>query len=394
MSKFAANLTHLSCGAVVAVAFGTARPAGADPLPEPTIPEVMGVQLKNGPDWTCERLRKAHAMGFRIVRKGMYWNAVEKVKGVYVFSDYDEQMACAQELGLTVVVTLFGGKANGASSVTHHYRLNGGDWLTFTEDAKDIVVDNNVFIEFKTVNEAETSSTVVSKTIKVEKVIYEDNQGYPIERYVINEYELFSNGESVKTTALKGGYDDINDRYYEFYEYPRGDSYIGCGVKAAQIFVRWFGISLPQSIVADEYVETTNVAWLDSWIFTTPAQLEDGVQDILDDSDFDFELSRRSLNSTAGAVTWIQNQLAAGYPVIILANDGDHWQVITEAIVSRDRYGDIEYATFLTHDNGGKEWRTWGELDYFFEENWSAEVARFIGYSSYRDCMISVDIGQ
>ena len=109
MSKFAANLTHLTCGAVVAVAFGTARPAGADLLPEPTIPEVMGVQLKNGPDWTCERLRKAHAMGFRIVRKGMYWNAVEKVKGVYVFSDYDEQMACAQELGLTVVVTLFGG---------------------------------------------------------------------------------------------------------------------------------------------------------------------------------------------------------------------------------------------------------------------------------------------
>lgn len=109
MSKFAANLTHLTCGAVVAVAFGTARPADADPLPEPTIPEVMGVQLKNGPDWTCERLREAHAMGFRIVRKGMYWNAVEKVKGVYVFSDYDEQMACAQELGLTVVVTLFGG---------------------------------------------------------------------------------------------------------------------------------------------------------------------------------------------------------------------------------------------------------------------------------------------
>ena len=109
MSKFAANLTHLTCGADVAVAFGTARPAGADPLPEPTIPEVMGVQLKNGPDWTCERLREAHAMGFRIVRKGMYWNAVEKVKGVYVFSDYDEQMACAQELGLTVVVTLFGG---------------------------------------------------------------------------------------------------------------------------------------------------------------------------------------------------------------------------------------------------------------------------------------------
>lgn len=294
----------------------------------------------------------------------------------------------------SLILTLFGGNANGASNVTHSYRLNGGDWVSFTEDFKDIVVDNNVFIEFKTVNEAETSSTVVRKTIKIEKVIYEDNQGYPIERYVINEYELFPNDESVKTTALKGGYDDVSDRYFDFYEYPRGDSYIGCGVKAAQIFVRWFGIALPQSIVAEEYVETTNVGWLDSWIFTTPAQLEDGVQDILDDSDYDLSLVRRSINSTAGAVTWIENQLAAGYPVIILANDGDHWQVITEAIVSRDRHGDIEYAIFLTHDNGGKEWRTWGNIDYFFEDNWSAELARFIGYSSYRDCMISVDMGE
>ena len=111
MNKFAASLSPLTRGAVVAFAFGAAHVshAAAGPLPEPTIPEVMGVQLKNGPDWTRERLREAHAMGFRLVRKWMYWSSVEKVKGAYDFADYDEQMACAQELGLTVVVTLFGG---------------------------------------------------------------------------------------------------------------------------------------------------------------------------------------------------------------------------------------------------------------------------------------------
>lgn len=289
-----------------------------------------------------------------------------------------------------IELRLYGGKANGASSVTHHYRLNGGDWIIFTEDIKDIVANNNVFIEFKTVNEAETPSSVVRKTISITKQIYEDNLGYPIERYIVNEYEILPSGESIKITGLKGGYDEVNQRYNEFNEYPIGDSYEGCGVKAAQIFVRWFGKSMSQSYIKDDYVETTNVGWLDSWIFTTPAQLEDGVQDILDENDYNYQLSRRSIDSTAGAVTWIQNQLAAGFPVIILANDGDHWQVITEAVVIRDNNGDIVHAMFLTHDNGGKEWRTWGEIDYFFEDNWSAEVARFLGYTSYRDTMISV----
>ncbi|MGI5868113.1 MAG: cellulase family glycosylhydrolase [Kiritimatiellia bacterium] len=115
MNKFAISLSHLTCGAVMAVAFGAAHVGAAAgpaaPLPSPTIPDVMGVQLKNGPDWTRKRLEEAQAMGFRIVRKGMYWGSVEKTRGVYDFSDYDEQMACAKQLDLTVVVTLFGGNA-------------------------------------------------------------------------------------------------------------------------------------------------------------------------------------------------------------------------------------------------------------------------------------------
>ena len=96
-------------GLVVAVGVLTLSVSAAEsPLPPLGFPQTMGVQLKNGADWTCARLEEAQALGFRIVRKGMYWNSVEKQKGVYDFSGYDEQLACAKKIGLTVVVTFFG----------------------------------------------------------------------------------------------------------------------------------------------------------------------------------------------------------------------------------------------------------------------------------------------
>lgn len=313
---------------------------------------------------------------------------IDSTRPTAPYIEYKHNVNVENEL----LITLYGGTANGLSPVTHHYRINGGDWQLFSENYKELVAANNVSIEIKTVNEAQTSSQVVFKTIKINKIVYVDSIGQTIERYMINEYEVFPEGESVKYTALKGGYSEVSETYYDYRNYGTGDTYNGCGVKAAEIFVNWFGLGYSQSIVK-EYVETTNVAWLDSWIFTTPAQLEDGIADIFDDEEISLALSRRSIETTANAVTWIQNQLAAGYPVIVLANDGDHWQVITEAMVSRDSNGNIEYASFLTHDNGGTEWRSWGAIDYFFENNWSAKTARFIGYSSYRDTLLSIDLG-
>lgn len=78
------------------------------PLPERGVPQSCGVQLKPE-SWNADTLKKAHEMGFKVVRKGFYWNAVEKEKGVYDFSKSDEQMKLAKELDLTVVVTLFSG---------------------------------------------------------------------------------------------------------------------------------------------------------------------------------------------------------------------------------------------------------------------------------------------
>lgn len=79
-------------------------------LPEPGFPQCAGVQLKGD---TCDdaTLEDVAKIGFRIVRRGFHWNAVEKEKGVYDFSKFDPQMKKCKALGLTVIVCLFGNNA-------------------------------------------------------------------------------------------------------------------------------------------------------------------------------------------------------------------------------------------------------------------------------------------
>ncbi len=80
----------------------------ASPIPDrPGIPQSCGIQMKND-TYTAETIANAHALGFRIVRRGLYWSAIEKERGVYTFDSYDPQLAKARELGMTTVLTLFG----------------------------------------------------------------------------------------------------------------------------------------------------------------------------------------------------------------------------------------------------------------------------------------------
>jgi hypothetical protein len=89
-------------------AAGWSIEVNAATLPDGRLPDCLAVQMK--PDnFKPEVMDKAKALGFRIIRKGVYWNGVEKEKGVYDFSAYDVQMAHAKELGLTVIGTLFSG---------------------------------------------------------------------------------------------------------------------------------------------------------------------------------------------------------------------------------------------------------------------------------------------
>ncbi len=97
-------------GAALSLAMGLVAltVSAADPLPRLGIPQSCGVQLK-GNNFNDETLQKVHDMGFRIVRRGLYWNAVEKEKGKYDFSSFDPQMNRAKELGIQVIGCLFGG---------------------------------------------------------------------------------------------------------------------------------------------------------------------------------------------------------------------------------------------------------------------------------------------
>lgn len=97
--------------AVVAVLFTAVMASNVaagtpDELPKQTVPHFMGVNLKPH-NFDEATLQRVHDMGFGIVRRGIYWNSVEKEKGVYNFDDYDAPIKKAKELGLKLNMVLF-----------------------------------------------------------------------------------------------------------------------------------------------------------------------------------------------------------------------------------------------------------------------------------------------
>ncbi len=125
-----------------------------DPLPDRFFPAPCGIQLK--PETfnpTVLSQVRANGLDFRVIRKGFYWKDVEKTKGVYNFSDYDETMQDAKKRGLTVVGCLFGsnslyedtkkggvqteaarkGYANFAAAIAEHYKDQNVLWEIWNE---------------------------------------------------------------------------------------------------------------------------------------------------------------------------------------------------------------------------------------------------------------------
>jgi polysaccharide biosynthesis protein PslG len=101
-------MNSCSVACVVAAVSGlvvTTLTAGT--LPEMGVPHSVGVQLKNH-NYERADLERVRELGARVIRKGLYWGAVEKEKGVYDFERYDRLMNDAEELGLTVVGCLYG----------------------------------------------------------------------------------------------------------------------------------------------------------------------------------------------------------------------------------------------------------------------------------------------
>ncbi len=74
--------------------------------PRPGVPQSVGIQLK-GHNFDIETIDTVNDAGFSIIRRGIYWNAVEKEKGEYDFSAFDEQFNHAKERGMRIVACLF-----------------------------------------------------------------------------------------------------------------------------------------------------------------------------------------------------------------------------------------------------------------------------------------------
>ncbi len=82
--------------------------AFAAEVPKMTVPESLAVQLKPFCS-TADDMKAVADIGMKFVRRGFYWEGVEKEKGVYNFEAYDKLLADADKQGLRVVGCLFGG---------------------------------------------------------------------------------------------------------------------------------------------------------------------------------------------------------------------------------------------------------------------------------------------
>ena len=68
--------------------------------PDPRIPNGFGVQLKTSDPAVLDQVQ---SLGLKWVRRGFYWESVEKQQGVYDFTETDAFMDATQKHGLSVI---------------------------------------------------------------------------------------------------------------------------------------------------------------------------------------------------------------------------------------------------------------------------------------------------
>jgi hypothetical protein len=116
-----------------------------------------------------------------------------------------------------------------------------------------------------------------------------------------------------------------NNKAFPAYAYPSETwTYRGCGPQAAHNVLAWFGIGTTLEYVASQ-IETINVPFSTS-IATKPDRLREGLESLLNRFGVGiFKVTRRR-----GSYTDVANWLAStGNPVIVLANNGDHYLTVT-----------------------------------------------------------------
>ena len=80
--------------------------SASEAFPGNGFPHAAAIQFKSE-DWTIKDIDHAYEAGFRVIRRGFYWNAIEKEKGVYDFSGWDAQMQHAKAKGIRIIGTFF-----------------------------------------------------------------------------------------------------------------------------------------------------------------------------------------------------------------------------------------------------------------------------------------------
>ncbi|MAX23097.1 MAG: hypothetical protein CMJ19_01220 [Phycisphaeraceae bacterium] len=116
------------------------------------VPQSCGVQLKTH-NFNIATIDQVNEVGFSTFRRGVYWYAVEKEKGVYNFDKYQEEFDHAKSKGMRILGCLFGnnklyeddgrggiqtqagreGFANFAAAVAKHFKDYDIIWEVWNE---------------------------------------------------------------------------------------------------------------------------------------------------------------------------------------------------------------------------------------------------------------------
>ncbi len=121
--------TRLAVGFSAALLVVASPAVHAATLPDGTIPNGFGVQLKTTDP---ETLNGVQALGLKWVRRGFYWNGMEKEKGVYDFTGTDKMMADFKAHGFSAICVFFGNNAlygaAGGGVITEEGRAGYAKW--------------------------------------------------------------------------------------------------------------------------------------------------------------------------------------------------------------------------------------------------------------------------
>jgi hypothetical protein len=100
--------------------------------------------------------------------------------------------------------------------------------------------------------------------------------------------------------------------------------YVGCGPQAAKNVLAWYGINMS---IYDVASRVEHITFSDSQIATTPDDLARDLGTILNAyGDGHFTVQRKS----SVDVRWeVRNALNHGNPILVLVQDGNHWQMVT-----------------------------------------------------------------